>query len=43
MNEYRLIDNALFAYEKCKNSGSEWGMNYWKVVISYLTRKYKIH
>jgi len=36
----RLIDNALIAYERCKQSGSEWGMQYWTTVLRALMRKY---
>ncbi len=41
----RLLDNAILAYNRCKNSGSEWGMQYWANVQKALLRKYssKIH
>jgi len=40
----RLIDNAFRAYVNCKNNNSEWGTNYWQMVITTLLRKYnKVH
>tara|TARA_R100001510_G_C7569246_1_gene146297 strand:- start:392 stop:532 length:141 start_codon:yes stop_codon:yes gene_type:complete len=39
----RLIDNANTAYQRCVESGSEWGQNYWKGVISALLKKAKTH
>ena len=35
----RLIDNAEAAYLRCVASGSKWGQNYWRTVISELLRK----
>lgn len=35
----RLINNAYTALSRCEESGSEWGINYWKGVISALVRK----
>jgi transcription initiation factor IIE alpha subunit len=41
----RLLDNAILAYNRCRDSGSEWGMQYWANVQKALLRKYssKIH
>lgn len=39
MNYERLIDNAYIAYSNCK---SEWGKNYWTIVIKSLLRKTKV-
>jgi len=41
----RLLDNAILAYNRCRDSGSEWGMQYWANVQKELLRKYssKIH
>ena len=36
-----LIDNAVIAHDRCKASGSTWGVNYWSIVIQTLLRKYK--
>jgi len=36
----KLIDNALTAYDRCKQSDSEWGMQYWTIVLRALMRKY---
>lgn len=33
----KLINNAYTAYENCT---SDWGKNYWQVVIATLKRKY---
>ena len=35
----RRIDNAYFAMDVCKTSGSEWGVNYWTTVINALVRQ----
>ena len=35
----RRIDSAHRALERCKESGSEWGITYWTIVINALVRK----
>ena len=35
----KRIDNAYNALEWCYYSKSEWGVNYWKMVINALVRK----
>jgi len=37
----RLIDNAVIAHDRCKQSGSTWGIDYWGIVIQTLLRRYK--
>jgi hypothetical protein len=41
VNYNRLIDNALLALERCKSSGSEWGINYWTGVVNALLKQAK--
>lgn len=41
VNYNRLINNALLALERCKESGSEWGINYWTGVVNALLREAK--
>jgi predicted DNA binding CopG/RHH family protein len=40
MEKYdKLIENASAALERCKETGSEWGINYWTKVINVLHRQ----
>lgn len=41
MDYLRLIENADRAYQRCVESGSKWGQNYWKAVIRALLRQAK--
>ncbi len=36
-----LIGNAVKAHNRCRASGSTWGVDYWSIVIKTLIRKYK--
>ena len=37
----RLIDNALLALNRCRETGSTWGIGYWGMVLQTLIRRYK--
>jgi hypothetical protein len=41
VNYNRLIDNAMAALDRCKASGSEWGINYWTGVVNALLKEAK--
>ena len=41
MDYLRLIGNADRAYQRCVESDSEWGQNYWMAVIHALLRQAK--
>ena len=37
------VNNATLAYNRCKDSGSVWGQNYWKGVVTALLKKEKLN